>query len=93
MAVDCGRALRTWLRGGTTLRVGFRPDRTRNAGTSRSTQEAGCSGILSLRAEPDVPGILRGLDRAVGNLRKGQHRRNRGRLRCYIGCRFICAAV
>src|ERR1019366_8132048 len=72
MALDCGRALGAWFRGGPALRLGLRMDGTRYAGAGCSAEETGCGGVLSLRAEPHVPGVLRGLGGAVGSLRTGK---------------------
>src|SRR5208337_941783 len=72
LAVDCGHPVGTGLRGGLALRLGFRTDGPRNARADCSPAEAGGGGILPLCAEPDVCGILRGLDGTLGDLWAGQ---------------------
>src|SRR5271157_2310589 len=93
MALDCGRALGAWFRGGTTLRVGLRMGGTRDAGSNCSAEEAGGGGVLSIRAEPHVPGVHRGMDRAVGGFRTGKFARNRGGVRDCAGGGFICVVI
>ena len=76
-----------------TVRVGFRMDGTRNARADCSAEEAGCGGVLPIRAQPDVLGVLRGLDRAVGGFRTGKPARNRGGVRNCAGREFLCAVI
>src|SRR5208283_4654049 len=93
MALDRGRALGAWFRGGHTVRVGFRMDGTRNASASCSAEEAGCGGLLSLRAEPDVLGVLRGLGGTVGGRRSGELSCDQWGVRGGAGRGLVCAAV
>src|SRR4030095_2576783 len=70
--MDCCPAFGAWFRSSTTVRVGLRTDGTRNTCANCSAEEAGCGGVLSIRAEPDVCRLLRWMGRAVGGLRTSE---------------------
>ena len=93
MALDCGRALGAWFRRGTALRLGLWMDRTRDAGANCSAEEAGGGGVLPVREEPHVPGVHRGMGRAMGGLWNCEPGRDRGGVRDCAGCGFVCAVV
>src|SRR5450755_3423000 len=93
MALGCRRAFGTGFRGGSALRLGLRTHGTRNAGASRSAEEAGGGWILSIRAESHVPGVLSGMGRAVGGLWTSEPGRHGGGVRCCAGRGFVCVAV
>src|SRR5215471_9389941 len=90
VAMDCGRALSAWFRRSDTVRVGLRTDRTRDSRTNCSAEEAGCCGLLPVRAKPDVRRLPHRLDRAVDRVRAGELVRDRGGGRCPARNRSVC---
>ena len=93
MALVCGCAIDARFRSGTALRVGLRMDWARDTGTNGSAEKVGCRRILSVRAKPDVLGILLWLDRVMGGLRARKPGRDRGGNRGGRRHRPVCAAV
>src|ERR1017187_6074820 len=93
MAMDCGPAIGAGFRSRPAVRVGLRTNRARNSRTDCSAEETGCGRFLPIRAEPDVPRLLRRMDRAVGSVRAGELVRDRGGGGCSARNSFVCAAV
>lgn len=89
LALDCCPALGAWLRSSAPLRMGLRTDGTRNPRTYGSAEEARCRGLLSLRAESDVPWFHCGMDRPLDRLRISNTARHRDRLRTCARRRFV----
>src|SRR5712692_1780382 len=72
LAMAGGNSVGAGIRGGATLHLGLRVDGTRNPCARGSAAAIGGGGLLPLRAESDVCGLCRWVDRAVGGFRTRQ---------------------
>src|ERR1700733_4336713 len=93
MAVDGGCARRAGFRGGGAVYLGFRKDGPWNTGSDGSATEAGGDGAVPVCAESDVPRVLCGLGRAVGDLRPGECGRDCVGVCCAGSRGSVCGAV
>src|SRR5260370_1070534 len=72
LAMAGGSSVGLGIRSCPALRLGFRVDGTRHAGTNCSAEKPGSRGFLSLCAEPNVCGLCRRVDRSVDRVRTPQ---------------------
>src|SRR5260370_15250751 len=72
LAMADGSSVGFGIRSCPALRLGFRVDGTRHAGTNCSAEKPGSRGFLSLCAEPNVCGLCRRVDRSVDRVRTPQ---------------------
>ena len=93
MAVGCGYPRGAGFRGGATLRLGLRTDRTGDTGADCSAEKTRCGGAISIRAESDVFGFFRGMDWALARVRTSEFACDRDRLRGRVGRPLLCAVL